>query len=313
MRFTYDNSAANPRNPHHPPARVVWGQNTSDEMGDLWMQVVPRSPADLAALSDDVERKKRAEDIAGYTKILLADPKNPLRHDQVAMLLLSSGQLEEAIGHHARLAAPGPELGADALQPRSRVVDAAEARRGAQPSSGKPSGWTPSTLTRYNNAGAMLHVMGRLGEATSYYRRALELRPDNADAHSNLARLYTTTGQDRAAADEFRRAVALRQDHASALAGLAWVLATSGDASVRNPQEAIGAAERAAALTGNADPAALDALAAAFASAGDFTKATDTAERAIAAASRAGNAALADQIRGRLRLYRQRQAYRRSP
>ena len=113
----------------------------------------------------------------------------------------------------------------------------------------------------------MLHVMGRLGEATSYYRRALELRPDHADARSNLAGLYTTTGQDRAAADEFRRAVALRQDHASALAGLAWVLATSGDASVRNPQEAIGAAERAAALTGNADPAALDALAAAFASA----------------------------------------------
>ena len=46
-----------------------------------------------------MERKKRAEDIAGYMRILLADPKNPLRHDQVAMLLLSSGQLEQAIGH----------------------------------------------------------------------------------------------------------------------------------------------------------------------------------------------------------------------
>ena len=44
MRFTYDNSAANPRNPHRPPARVVWGQNTSNEMGDLWIQVVPRIP-----------------------------------------------------------------------------------------------------------------------------------------------------------------------------------------------------------------------------------------------------------------------------
>ena len=125
-------------------------------------------------------------------------------------------------------------------------------------------------------------------------------------------RLSTATGQDRAAADEFRRAVALRPDHASALAGLAWVLATSADAGVRNPQEAVGAGERAAALTGNADPAALDALAAAYASAGDFTRAIDMADRAIAVASRAGNAALADQIRARLRLYRQRQAYRRN-
>ena len=42
MRFAYDNSAANPRNPHQPPRRVVWGQNTIDEMGDLWLQLVPR-------------------------------------------------------------------------------------------------------------------------------------------------------------------------------------------------------------------------------------------------------------------------------
>src|SRR5262249_4090425 len=32
MRFTYDNSAATPRNPSHPPQAVVWGQNTTDEM-----------------------------------------------------------------------------------------------------------------------------------------------------------------------------------------------------------------------------------------------------------------------------------------
>jgi tetratricopeptide (TPR) repeat protein len=310
MRFTYDNSATNPRNPHHPPARVVWGQNTSNEMGDLWIQVIPRNPADLALLGDDVERKKRAEDIAGYTKILLADPKNPLRHDQVAMLLLSSGQLEPAIGHlrdSLRLdpsSAPTHYNLGIALSMQRKLEEAlAEFREAVR--------LDPEHADAHNNAGAMLHVMGRLGEATSHYRRALELRPDNADAHSNLARLYTATSQDRAAADEFRRAVALRQDHASALAGLAWVLATSADASVRNPQEAIGAAERAVALTGNSDPSALDALAAALAAAGDFTKAADTADRAIAAATRAGNAALADQIRGRLRLYRQRQPYAR--
>src|SRR5258706_1599689 len=87
MRYTYDNSAANPRNPHQPPARVIWGQNTSDEMGDLWLQIVPRAVADFAALDRDVRRKALADDLSAYTKLLDADPDNPLRHDAVGDLL----------------------------------------------------------------------------------------------------------------------------------------------------------------------------------------------------------------------------------
>src|SRR5438105_3637835 len=37
MAYVYDNSAANPRNPHRPPQRVVWGPNTTDETRDLWV------------------------------------------------------------------------------------------------------------------------------------------------------------------------------------------------------------------------------------------------------------------------------------
>ena len=64
MRFTYDNSAANPRNPSQPPKAVEWGQNTTDEMGDLWLQVVPRLKADFAILTADINQKTRTEDLA---------------------------------------------------------------------------------------------------------------------------------------------------------------------------------------------------------------------------------------------------------
>jgi tetratricopeptide (TPR) repeat protein len=310
MRFTYDNSAANPRNPHQPPARVVWGQNTSDEMGDLWIQVIPQRPADLATLSDDVERKKRAEDIAAYTKILQAEPANPIRHDQLAMLLLAAGHVDQAIAHlreslrlHDQSAPTHYNLGIALSMQRKLEEALAEFREAIR--------LDPDHAEAHNNAGAMLHVAGRLGEATSLYRRAIALRPDNVDAHSNLGRLFTSIGQDRAAAEEFRKALVLRPDHPSALAGLAWVLATSSDSAVRSPWEAMGTAEQADAVTGHADPSALDALAAACASTGEFARAVSTAERAISVASTLGNAALADQIRGRLRLYRQRQAYRR--
>jgi hypothetical protein len=52
MEFTYDNSAANPRNPNHPPRRVVWGPGSSDEMAGLHIAVVPVSPDDADELSN---------------------------------------------------------------------------------------------------------------------------------------------------------------------------------------------------------------------------------------------------------------------
>jgi len=50
MEYTYDNSAGNPHNPFRPPQRVRYGQRTSDEMAELWFQVVPRDPQQRAAL-----------------------------------------------------------------------------------------------------------------------------------------------------------------------------------------------------------------------------------------------------------------------
>jgi hypothetical protein len=41
MEFTYDNSDGNPRNPNHPPKRVLWGPSTTDEMAGLHIAVVP--------------------------------------------------------------------------------------------------------------------------------------------------------------------------------------------------------------------------------------------------------------------------------
>jgi hypothetical protein len=41
MRYTYDNSPANPHNPHTPPVRVRAGNRSEDEMAHLWLQVLP--------------------------------------------------------------------------------------------------------------------------------------------------------------------------------------------------------------------------------------------------------------------------------
>src|ERR687888_117698 len=65
-------------------------------------------------------------------------------------------------------------------------------------------------------------------------------------------------------------ALALRADNAQALAGIAWIRATAADESLRDSDQAIALAERAAAATGRRNLSVLDALAAAYASAGRF-------------------------------------------
>jgi hypothetical protein len=50
MEFVYDNSAANPRNPHSPPQRVLWGPGTDDEMAGLHVQSIPVHMEELPEL-----------------------------------------------------------------------------------------------------------------------------------------------------------------------------------------------------------------------------------------------------------------------
>lgn len=50
MEFVYDNSGGNPRNPHSPPQRVVWGPGTDDEMAGVHIQSIPVHMEELPEL-----------------------------------------------------------------------------------------------------------------------------------------------------------------------------------------------------------------------------------------------------------------------
>jgi mono/diheme cytochrome c family protein len=49
MRYVYDNSPANPRNPAKPPVTVTWGEETHDEMAIAFLEFVLPSPQDVPA------------------------------------------------------------------------------------------------------------------------------------------------------------------------------------------------------------------------------------------------------------------------
>ncbi len=72
MRYGYDNSAGNPQNPNRPPKRVTYGSNSTDEMGDLILQVLPRTPEDRDLLERDLAWKYAAQDATWYADRELA-------------------------------------------------------------------------------------------------------------------------------------------------------------------------------------------------------------------------------------------------
>jgi len=61
MRFTYDNSSDNPRNPYEPPHRVVTGKASFNEMAIAWLNVIVDDRDELAQLRRFCDTKYRAD------------------------------------------------------------------------------------------------------------------------------------------------------------------------------------------------------------------------------------------------------------
>lgn len=308
MRFVYDNSAGNPRNSFTPPQRVVWGQNTTDEMGDLWMQLVPLREEDAPALSADIARKTRLEDIAAYTRVEQADPSNPLRHDALGMLYLQDGRPQEAVKHFLdslRLNKDSASTHYNLGLAYSMLREFADATREYE----SAVRLEPDHAEAHNNLGAMLHVAGRLDQAATHYRRALELRPENAEAHANLGRLLTLQGKTAEAAEQFEAGLAAQPASVASLTGLAWIRATAATPSLRRPGQAVALAERARQLTRGQDPQAFDALAAGYAALNDFANALVAIKAGVRTAEAAGQAGFAAEMLERQRLYEQNKPF----
>jgi len=189
MRFTYDNSAANPHNPTRPPRHVRAGPRSIDEMAQLWLEVVPRRAEDAAVLNADYMRRAVLANVAGAELNVRVDPRAAAAHNLLASAYLQVGraadaqaQLDEALR----------------LDPRDAEV--------------------------HSNLGAVLQAQGRLAEGMPHLRTAVELKPQDDRVHFNLGNGLLGAGQPDAAMREFRTAIALNPENADAHLNLALIL-----------------------------------------------------------------------------------------
>lgn len=304
MRYTYDNSADNPRNPQRPPKRALWGQRSRDEMGDLWIQVLTHGERDLQTLTDAFQPKIVAEDIVGYETMIRRGPSKVL-HDGVAELYLFLGRANEAVSHfRASLK----------LQPGSATTQFNVGT--ALTIAGRPDeaisyylralALRPDYPLAHGNLGNVLMQLGYPSEAAAHFRESLRLDPTNAESQYSAGSVAWARGELAQASDYFRRAVQLKPDWPMAVGALAWLLATAPDEGLRDAADAVRLGEHAVDLTRRREAEALDVLAAAYAAAGQFDRAIVTSQAAL---DLNPTASLAADIRQRQVLYKQRKAY----
>lgn len=194
MEYTYDNSPANVRNPEVPPIRVLWGQRSKDEMGDLWFQLLPATEKDRERLNAEIAQKMVAEDIIGYETMLTVDPTDHELHDDVALLYLGMGKPLDAVKHF-RASAEGRDSSAPA----------------------------------HYNLGTALAVAGKFDEAVKEYERAIALDPKYAVAYSNLGSVLLQQRRTKEAVRRLEEAVTLNPQNVEALNSLSVAYAAEGN------------------------------------------------------------------------------------
>ena len=200
MRYTYDNSDRNVHNPRLPPVRVKAGNRSEDEMGHLWLQVLPVLSAD-----SKTDPRLLLEE-AWMRRLLEKKPDDALARYNLASSLEGEGRFREAA----------------AIFETQLAVQPGDARflnglGGAQEGTGE---WQTARRTyeqvvatapddcdaRFNLARLELkHALA--ADAETQFRTMLSRCPADAATHSGLAAALSAQGQAGAAQAEFEQAL----------------------------------------------------------------------------------------------------------
>lgn len=246
MRIGYDNSDQNPRNPYHPPRRVQAGPRSEDEMGHVWLQVLPKQdsrtdprlvlqeavmlrrlekyPGDfvahcnLGALFAIEERY--SESAAHFAQALAAQPSSSTAHNGLGAALLAENRVDQAI----------PEL-REALRLDPRHLNArwnlAKALVRQNDSVGAAAELETYLKQKPDNAdaqvglGMIYFLQQRYDDALPHFQEAIRLRPDDAENHTNLGALLARRGDLSGAIQAFEHALQLNPNDTTAQAHLA--------------------------------------------------------------------------------------------
>ena len=220
---------------------------------------------------------RKVEAMAEYREALKIDPESVEAHNNLANLLDDTGHPDEALAEY---------------QAALRL--------------------NPKYAAAHNNLGSVLVEQGRFAEALEQFAAAAQSDPADWHAPYLMGKVLLKQGRDPEAIPFFRQSVKLDPNNPRVLTFLAQVLASDENPQVRNGNIALKMAAKANAVTGGVQPVMLDAVAMAYAEAGQFTNAQQAAQDAVTLATAYDLTNDVAQMRQRLQLYQNRQPFRQS-
>jgi tetratricopeptide (TPR) repeat protein/mono/diheme cytochrome c family protein len=239
MRYSYDNSAGNVRNPHNPPVRVHAGNRSEDEMGHLWLQVLPvdsavdgkdarlplerawmqekllKDPADstalynLAAMDLDSGQTATAETL--LSRALRSRPQDARLLTALGLAYYREGQPQQAEDTLASAVAADhtyPDAQFDLA--RLELDEGAFAKAEAGFRSYLHT--SPSDLAGHDGLGSALLAQSRTVEAKQEFETAVAANPKDFDALYNLASIEADANETSQAASLLETALSVRKD-----------------------------------------------------------------------------------------------------
>jgi hypothetical protein len=185
MKFTFDNSTNNARNPHHPPRRVRYGPQSTDEMAEFWLQVLPKRKEDLPLLSADYSRKSQLRFFEGNLAITRFNPSDATAQSTVGQIYFTRKQFAEAERH-------------------LRAAVAAD----------------PNHAPGHYGLGLLFRQLNRPHEAETAFEAAARLDPSDPRPHSNLGYIALARGDAELARIRFDAALRINPADPLARSGL---------------------------------------------------------------------------------------------
>lgn len=191
LRFTYDNSTNNIRNPFNPPRRTIWGLQTTDEMGELYFQALPVNRDDYRTLAMDYSREFMRQSLEFYRFRVASNPNDADFQQRLGRALAGIGQMDEGAAHLREAIRLQPandlahfDLGSIYLR-QARPADAYQEFL-------TTTRLNPEDSQAFGSLGIVCLQTGRRDEAREYFQTTLRLNPDDALAARYLEKLNST-------------------------------------------------------------------------------------------------------------------------
>ena len=194
MDYIYDNSTNNVWNPNHPPKRVQFGQQSTDEMAELWLQVLTSNRRDQEKLEKDFQIKTLSEMSVYYSHRIHLEPADAYAHGRLGFAKASLGRPAEAVQCYQRSIELAPE------DSETRVLLGMTLMGLHRPDQArmefeKAIGIDPANFLAHGNLGFLHMGLGDLQAAEKHLRTAIALNPRDLTARENLSRVLKTLGK----------------------------------------------------------------------------------------------------------------------